>query len=161
MGYYIEGEGYLKIKDEALFWKRVELLHSYENELGRGGSSSGEVWYSWMNDDCHLEYEKDRDIEGYFNAWGFKVVSYNPDEMELELSYDSKAGQEDWMLMAVAPAMVGTFNFRGEDGAQWMFTFNEDKPMVQRVSTPTWDQPEVLDFMEQAEESKRKGGAWA
>lgn len=131
MGYYVtitEADFLLPADklDEALaVWRELNT----HDELKRGGSSSGEKWFSWMN---MCEFKSAEEI---LENLGFNF-EHPPEEGIRILGYDSKMGQEGLFLEAVAPLVKpGSYiKWRGEDGELWRQDF-DGKIMTHTAAT--------------------------
>ncbi len=79
MGYYVNGNGELRIKKENLdkAYEALMALQDAPNKAKRGGSSGGDkaprFWYSWMPEDLRTL----PDTKAVFAELGFEV---NDDE---------------------------------------------------------------------------------
>ena len=140
MGYYVSGNGELRIKKENL-GKAYEALMALQDappKAKRGGSSGGDkaprFWYSWMPEDLRTL----PDTKAVFAELGFEV---NDDENgDLLIScYDNKTGQEDVFFAAAAPFIEeGDYEWTGEDGDFWKWEFRDGKMYLlsgQRIYT--------------------------
>jgi hypothetical protein len=117
MGYYIDlTDADWEIAESAESLATVREMPKKYHAIKRGGSSSGEKWFSWMND---TEIENAESVEAVFNALGFETTK-TEGGFTLD-SYNSKTGQEDLFLGVMAPfTKDGSYiEWRGEDGAQW------------------------------------------
>lgn len=132
MGYYVNGNGELRIKKEnlAAAYDALMALQDAPNKAKRGGSSGGgeapRFWYSWMPEDLRTL----PDTKAVFAELGFEV---NDDENgDLLIScYDSKTGQEDVFFAAAAPFIEDDeYEWTGEDGAFWLWKFEDGKMYV-------------------------------
>ena len=129
MGYYVNGNGELRIKKENL-GKAYEALMSLQDappKAKRGGSSGGgqapRFWYSWMPEDLRTL----PDTKAVFAELGFEVND-NEDGDLLISCYDSKTGQEDVFFAAAAPFIEdGEYDWTGEDGEFWRWQFRDGK----------------------------------
>ena len=133
MGYYITLTGSsFTIPKEKLddAYKALCELNKHD-ELKRGGSygpredgSYGrtEVWFAWMDGDYP---SKCKNAEEVFNALGFETSETSEGALSLDY-YESKTGDEDCFLDAVAPFvdLGSTLEWRGEDGEMWRDLFN-------------------------------------
>jgi len=140
MGYYVNGEGELRIKKENLgkAYDALMALQDAPNKAKRGGSRGGgqepRFWYSWMPEDLRTL----PDTKAVFAELGFEV---NDDENgDLLIScYDNKTGQEDVFFAAAAPFIEnGEYDWTGEDGDFWRWQFIGGKMSLlsgQRVYT--------------------------
>lgn len=144
MGYYITlEESTFALRDEhkeAALETLKALNAPSNNHLKRGGSFAGggktEHWFSWMPAD----YDKTvTSLEEVFVLLGFEVGEA-PDGAMLLVGYDTKTGQEDLFLGAIAPLVEdGTYlQFVGEDGDRYRYVFKDGK-METKYATLTWD----------------------
>ena len=140
MGYYVSGNGELRIKKENLD-KAHEALMALQDappKAKRGGSSGGDkaprFWYSWMPEDLRTL----TDTKAVFAELGFEV-SDNEDGDLLISCYDNKTGQEDVFFAAAAPFIEeGEYDWTGEDGEFWRWEFRDGKMFLlsgQRIYT--------------------------
>ena len=130
MGYYVTStEADFTIPPENLdaAYEAVCELNTHNN-LKRGGSFPAlknlpddkprpDKWFSWM--DWNYQ-ETCPDLKAVLKEVGF-YVGVNPDGGLSITEYDSKSGQEDLFLEAIAPfATEGSYiMWRGEEGEQW------------------------------------------
>ena len=139
MGYYVSGNGELRIKKENLAAAHDALmaLQDAPPKAKRGGSYSANErrhWYSWMPEDLRTL----PDTKSVFAELGFEV---NDDENgDLLIScYDNKTGQEDVFFAAAAPFIEeGEYDWTGEDGEFWRWQFTDGKMFLlsgQRIYT--------------------------
>ena len=129
MGYYvnIKSVDWLLpvVHEDAALQALKELNSSSNDHLKRGGSFSGgkrtEVWFSWMPKD----YDKTvTTVYEVLDMLGFETEVL-PEGTRIR-AYDSKTGQEDLFLDAIAEFVEpGSFiEWRGEDGAFWRNDFD-------------------------------------
>jgi hypothetical protein len=105
--------------------------------IKRGGSSNGESWFSWVNDE---DFEKATTCEEIINAFGFEtseaqgVVSID--------GYSNKTGQEDVLLAVLAPFVAegAEMEWSGEEGERWLYLVRGGKLAISQ-ETRTWDDP--------------------
>jgi hypothetical protein len=140
MGYYVSGNGELRIRKENLgkAYDALMALQDAPNKAKRGGSSGGgqapRFWYSWMPEDLRTL----PDTKSVFAELGFEV---NDDENgDLLIScYDNKTGQEEVFFAAASPFIEdGEYDWTGEDGDFWRWQFTDGKMFLlsgQRVYT--------------------------
>lgn len=138
MGYYVTLESAnFRIRECKLepAWEAVAKLNE-KDDLKSGGSWSGgkrkEVWFSWMEADYPekaLESAKKGEcshpLEYVFSHLGFETTRDEHGGLCLHW-YDSKIGDEEQFLRAVAPFVEpGSFlEWRGEDGCMWRHEFD-------------------------------------
>ena len=112
--------------------ERDDLKHG-----GRYGGGKGrtQVWFSWMDPDYPSVCP---DAESIFNALGFETSLTDDGALSLDF-YDSKAGDEDKFLDAVAPFVEpGSYlSWRGEDGSIWRDIF-DGKTRENQYAEITW-----------------------
>lgn len=125
MGYYIridDVDWVVTESPEALATVR-EMPKKY-HAIKRGGSSSGERWFSWMND---TDIENAESVESVFNQLGFETES--TDGGFSIRGYDSKTGQEDLFLAVIAPfTKNGSYiEWIGEDDAHYRYEVREGR----------------------------------
>ena len=135
MGYYVRIESVdWEIKETPEALATIREMPKKFHHLKRGGSSSGEKWFSWMND---TEIETTETVQNVFNQLGFETQKTD-DGFQL-LGYDSKTGQEDLFLAVMAPYTVSgsSIEWVGEDNALWRHHISEGKMFVDEA-TITW-----------------------
>ena len=129
MGYYVNGNGALRIKSENL-GKAYEALMTLQDappKAKRGGSSGGDkaprFWYSWMPEDLRTL----TDTKAVFVELGFEVRDDENGDLLISC-YDNKTGQEEVFFAAAAPFIEdGDYEWTGEDGDFWKWEFSEGK----------------------------------
>ena len=140
MGYYVSGNGELRIKKENLD-KAHEALMALQDappKAKRGGSSGGDkaprFWYSWMPEDLRTL----TDTKAVFAELGFEVRDDENGDLLISC-YDNKSGQEDVFFAAAAPFIEeGEYDWTGEDGEFWRWEFRDGKMFLlsgQRIYT--------------------------
>ena len=149
MGYYVdlvEADFSIPESEEVLSALR-EMPKKYYSVM-RGGSSNGDKWFSWINNE---EIEKAENAQSIFEALGFECETgeYSQKGTFSLKGYNSKTGQEDLFLAVVAPFMIedSYTEWRGEDGELWRYTVKNKKLTVQSARVE-WNYPE--DFKVQA-----------
>ena len=132
MGYYVSGNGELRIKKENLDKAHDALmaLQDAPPKAKRGGSSGGDkaprFWYSWMPEDLRTL----TDTKAVFAELGFEV-SDNEDGDLLISCYDNKSGQEDVFFAAAAPFIEDDeYEWTGEDGTFWLWKFEDGRMFI-------------------------------
>ena len=129
MGYYVNGNGALRIKSENL-GKAYEALMALQDappKAKRGGSSGGDkaprFWYSWMPEDLRTL----TDTKAVFVELGFEVRDDENGDLLISC-YDNKTGQEEVFFAAAAPFIEdGDYEWTGEDGDFWKWEFSDGK----------------------------------
>jgi hypothetical protein len=140
MGYYVQmvdADFIIPETEEVL--EALRAMPKKYKAIQRGGSSNGDKWFSWMNDE---EIESAESAQSIFEALGFECEKDKygtPNTFSLE-SYDSKQGQEDLFLAVVAPFMPNDAytEWRGEDGELWRMAVQYGKLHVQSA-TLVWN----------------------
>jgi hypothetical protein len=139
MGYYVSGNGELRIKKENLDKAHDALmaLQDAPDKAKRGGSYSANerrFWYSWMPEDLRTL----TDTKAVFAALGFEVRDDENGDLLISC-YDNKTGQEDVFFAAAAPFIEeGEYDWTGEDGEFWRWQFTDGKMFLlsgQRIYT--------------------------
>lgn len=145
MGYYVNGNGQLRIKSENLgkAYAALMALQDAPDKAKRGGSAGGSAaprfWYSWMPEDLRTL----PDTKSVFAELGFEV---NDDENgDLLIScYDNKSGQEDVFFAAAAPFIEdGEYEWTGEDRDFWAWEFEGGKMFVRYGKRTYGDAEEI------------------
>jgi len=132
MGYYVNGEGELRIKNANLpaAYEALMALNDAPDENKNGGSWGGgtegrtAAWYSWMPADLRTLPT----VQDVFRELGFEVEVDGDNGDVLIGRYDSKMGQEEVFFIAAAPFIEdGEYEWQGEDGVFWKWSFHEGK----------------------------------
>jgi hypothetical protein len=128
MGYYVNGNGELRIKAENLdkAYEALMALQDAPDGAKRGGSYSANerrYWFSWMPEDLRTL----PDTKAVFAELGFEVDSDENGDLLIRC-YDNKTGQEDVFFAAAAPFIEeGEYEWQGEDGEFWKWSFTDGK----------------------------------
>ena len=139
MGYYVSGNGELRIKKENLDKAHEALmaLQDAPDKAKSGGSYSANerrFWYSWMPEDLRTL----TDTKAVFAELGFEVRDDENGDLLISC-YDNKTGQEDVFFAAAAPFIEeGEYDWTGEDGEFWRWQFTDGKMFLlsgQRIYT--------------------------
>ena len=145
MGYYVSGNGELRIKAENLgkAYEALMALQDAPDKAKRGGSSGGDkaprFWYSWMPEDLRTL----PDTKSVFAQLGFEVVDDENGDLLIRC-YDNKTGQEEVFFAAAAPFIEsGDYEWKGEDGDFWAWEF-EDGKMFVRYGRRTYGDAEEI-----------------
>jgi hypothetical protein len=132
MGYYVNGNGELRIKAENLgkAYEALMALQDAPDKAKRGGSSGGSeaprFWYSWMPEDLRTL----PDTKSVFAQLGFEVVDDENGDLLIRC-YDNKTGQEEVFFAAAAPFIEdGDYEWAGEDNDFWAWEFTSGKMYV-------------------------------
>jgi hypothetical protein len=146
MGYYVNGNGELRIKAENLnkAYEALMALQDAPDKAKRGGSSGGSeaprFWYSWMPEDLRTL----PDTQAVFAELGFETRIEEPTGDLIINCYDSKTGQEEVFFAAAAPFIEsGDYEWTGEDGDFWAWEF-EDGKMFVRYGKRTYGDAEEI-----------------
>lgn len=145
MGYYIDlVDANWEIKETPESLSTIREMPIKYHALKRGGSSSGEKWFSWMND---TEIENAVSVENVFNQLGFETEK--TDGGFKLTGYSSKTGQEDLFLAVLAPWTVdgSHLEWRGEDGEVWMYEVHKGE-MFRRDSELIFSEPTTYTYHE-------------
>lgn len=146
MGYYIRTETVSifipKEKYDAAYKALCEL--NSRNDLKRGGRYPSEynnsdgpnphIWFSWMD----WNYpETCKNLIEVLDQIGFTATEDEHGIIDLE--YDSKTGNEEWFLCALAPFVQhgSQIHFIGEDDLEWNYLFSHGKLFVHYYSDKT------------------------
>jgi SHS2 domain-containing protein len=129
MGYFVSGNGELRIKKEnlAAAYDALMALQDAPPKAKRGGSSGGDkaprFWYSWMPEDLRTL----TDTKAVFAELGFEVRDDENGDLLISC-YDNKTGQEDVFFAAAAPFIEdGDYEWTGEDSDFWAWEFSDGK----------------------------------
>lgn len=128
MGYYVrsyESENNFKVRKENFdaAYKAMVALND-DDDAKRGGSygpdGAREKWFSWMDPNYPDSCKNFNDV---LQALGF-VPAYDSTGL-IGLEYDSKMGQEDLFLKAIAPYVESGSHivWHGEDAMVWVQIF--------------------------------------
>ena len=131
MGYYVTTEDINIIVPKDLIepaYKAVLAMNEDDN-LKRGGSHGSErkFWFAWMPEDLSTL----ADLHAVMENLGFDTHYGEAGELVLG-HYDSKTGQEDLFLDAIAPfVQEGSYAiWKGEDNSFYKWEFNDGKMLV-------------------------------
>jgi hypothetical protein len=126
MGYYISGNGSLRIKAENLgkAYEAMMALQEAPDNAKRGGSYGGgertSSWFSWMPQDLRTL----PDTQAVFVALGFETIIDDSNGDLVITCYENKIGQEEVFFAAAAPFIEdGDYEWQGEDGDFWKWEF--------------------------------------
>lgn len=150
MGYYVSGNGALRIKAENLgkAYEALMALNDAPDKAKRGGSSGGgqepRFWYSWMPEDLRTL----KDTKEVFDTLGFETTIDDSNGDLVITCYDNKTGQEDVFFAAAAPFIEdGDYEWTGEDGDFWAWEFADGK-MYSRRGSRTYGEAEEVSLSE-------------
>jgi hypothetical protein len=145
MGYYVSGNGELRIKKENLDKAHDALmaLQDAPDKAKRGGSYSANerrFWYSWMPEDLRTL----TDTKAVFAELGFEVRDDENGDLLISC-YDNKTGQEDVFFAAAAPFIEdGDYEWTGEDNDFWAWEFTSGKMYVRYGRRTYGDAEEIV-----------------
>jgi hypothetical protein len=145
MGYYVNGNGELRIKQENLdkAYEALMALQDAPPKSKRGGSYSANerrFWYSWMPEDLRTL----TDTKAVFAELGFEVRDDENGDLLISC-YDNKTGQEDVFFAAAAPFIEdGDYEWTGEDGTFWLWKFEDGRMFVQQGNRSYGEREEIL-----------------
>lgn len=133
MGYYVE------IKDSDFLIPHEHLDAAFEalkainsdDSLKRGGNGLGRRWFAWMDED----YDKTaRDAQHIFEM--LRIDYTMTDDGLWIYDYDSKLGDEEHFLHAVAPYVVdgAAILWVGEDNEYFIDAFHNSQHKREEVS---------------------------
>jgi hypothetical protein len=133
--------------------KALRDLMTQVDELGSGGSSSGEVWFSWVGTDEVLAALDENNLVKAFKEWRYEAETEDKADLEklaapeqpifedVRLLYfdGEKYGDDEKLWEALAPFVEsgGSIEWRGEDDAHWRFLF-EDGGMIEQYGEIVW-----------------------
>lgn len=127
------------IPADALDLAYATLCNLNTDDSIKGGSSSVPGYrthhFSWMDADYP---DKCEDAAAIFAELGFETF-IDGDGALMLISYDSKIGDEEMFVAAVAPFVTpGSYmRWRGEDGEMWGWDF-DGTSMIRRAAVVTW-----------------------
>jgi hypothetical protein len=150
MGYYATGSGSIKIVGENIYeaYNAMVQLNHYDHLKSGGVYSGGKVvsrHFAWMPNDL-----SDIPTCGeMLQALGFELSIDGADGVIDATGYDSKVGAECTFLTAAAPWVEdgSYFEWTGEDGSQWRWSFVKGVLFVQEGNI-TWGNPEPMSLLE-------------
>lgn len=163
MGYNVDlVDSDFTIPESKEVLEALRAMPTKYHSLMRGGSSSGEKWFSWMN---NKEIESATTAQEIFEELGFECSTdywRGGEELRTDfklVGYSSKTGQEDLFLAVVAPFVAeGSYTeWQGEDGERWRYTVDNNKLCVQSSSI-SWNYPE--EFKVAVFHSEGSGDGW-
>lgn len=113
------------------------LMKMFEPETvekyARGGSSSGEKWYSWLDHHNAIIALENNELAFFIEHWGFDTYARKNGDIVI-YSYDDKSGQEEYMLSVLAPYIEDSeMIWSGEDGERWALVFRDGKMSIHDV----------------------------
>lgn len=116
--------------------------HDAKSPRPEGLSSHPSRWFSWMPANYP---SKCRTLLDVFEELGF-VCDEDLDALRIEC-YDSKIGQEELFLAAIAPFCDrdSFFEWRGEDGAQWRHTIGDAGQLLIWESETLYLNPQAVE----------------
>lgn len=117
---------------------------NWNNKIKSGGIRPGnpdaddsaprdDKWFSWMDWNYHETCRNSKEI---LEALGFEV-DFNDQGDLYVVSYDSKSGNEEHFIKALAPYATGYICWVGEDGCQYKWEI-EDGEFVSYTGEIEW-----------------------
>lgn len=141
MGYYVDmrcDDVIIPKKNIAKALKAINGMFTPERlkREARGGSSTGEKWYSWVKNPPEGGFP---DLATALSAWSFETSVLDSGDLALDYFSGEKLGQEDLMLQEIAPYVDegGFIECRGEDNAIWRWYF-DGKKIIEQTGTVTY-----------------------
>jgi len=145
MGYYV------RITNSNVFIPKVKQEAAYKalcalntDDSLKGGGSYGpppeggpsvclKKWFSWMDPNYP---EKCKDLKEVLEEVGFDVELSEAGDI-LSLGYDSKTGDQEYFLTALAPFVTnGSFiEWQGEEGEKWRHEFDGHRIRTREART--------------------------
>lgn len=134
MGTYISINGDFVIKKSNIP-HAVQALKdlNQRNELKRGGSSGGEKWYAWMDQDYDKKMNSIEEILGE-TGLGFLIITSQLDSEKVmyHVRYNDKWGQHEVFFIAMCPYLesLELNHFCDEldyEDQQWKIVLGEDR----------------------------------
>jgi hypothetical protein len=147
MGYYVNGNGQLRIKAENLpaAYAALMALQDAPDEMKHGGSYSAKEtrkWFSWMPEDLRTIPT----VQDVFIELGFEVEVDSDTGDVLIGNYDSKMGQEEVFFAAAAPFIENDeYEWTGEGGEFWKWSFTDGK-MFHLSGTRSYSHASIVSF---------------
>lgn len=138
MGYYVSMHSSdWEITESPELLAVLKEMPTRYHAIKRGGSSNGESWFSWVNDEEFVNATSCQDI---INAFGFETSESNG-VVSID-GYNNKNGQEDLLLAVLAPFVKegSQMEWSGEEGERWLWVVRGGK-MWTCQETRTWDDP--------------------
>ena len=139
MGYYVSlHSSDWEVKESPELLATLKEMPIKYHAIKRGGSSSGESWFSWVNDS---DFETATTAQQIIEAFGFETS-----EAEGVVSidgYSNKTGQEDVLLAVLAPFVNegAEMEWSGEEGERWLYVVRGGRLHISN-ETRTWDDPQ-------------------
>eukprot|EP00744_Colponema_vietnamica_P031518 GILI01050149.1.p1 GENE.GILI01050149.1~~GILI01050149.1.p1 ORF type:complete len:164 (+),score=13.82 GILI01050149.1:88-579(+) len=144
MGYFVKlVQSTFRIPKTQEALNALKEINQKWHSLKRGGSSSGDKWFSWMPAD----YDRTvRSVKAVFDLLGFETAE--TEDSVLLVDYDNKRGQEDLFLAAIASLVAeGSFvDWRGEDDEEFRHLVKNGKLWMQTKANGEWEEPLPFTF---------------
>lgn len=102
-----------------------------------GGSTDGSVWYSFTRNPPESGF---RSLVNAFEAWRYDAfVDEDDGSVVIDCFDGEKWGDDEQLFQTIAPFVEGEglILVRGEDGAQWRYTFNNGE-MTEQTAKIVW-----------------------
>jgi hypothetical protein len=115
--------------ERAAYMMQPEVMAKYANGGTFSAGQKCEFWYGWTDSKVLLECIETKDLVKWFQEWGFEDVLYDEESYFIDLYYNTKTSNEQFMLECVAPAFSpGDFIiWQGEDNTYWKNVFDGEK----------------------------------
>jgi hypothetical protein len=149
MGYYASGNGSIKIVGENIpaAYNAMVQLNKYDHLKGGGTYSKNYTrrHFSWMPEDLSTIPTCGEMLQ----SLGFELSVDGADGVIEATSYDSKVGDELIFMVAIAPWVEDEsyFDWTGEDGDQWRWSFVKGEMFVQNGNI-VWGTPNKQTLLE-------------
>lgn len=144
MGYYVSMHSSdWEITESPELLAVLKEMPTKYHAIKRGGSSNGESWFSWVNDE---DFVNATTCEEIINAFGFET-SESQGVVSID-GYSSKTGQEDVLLAVLAPFVAegAEMEWSGEEGERWLYVVRGGK-LATCSETRKWDEPEAYKYL--------------
>jgi len=108
----------------------INALHASQAVMKKngagGGSSTGEIWYSWVGNPPAGGW---KEILDAFNEWRYNGEVDADGNVKLNEFIGEKLGDDNILLSAIAPFVTkdSFVECDGEDGARWKWVFVKGK----------------------------------
>lgn len=151
MGYYVtlkQSTVSIPKSKEKEALAALHALNETHDHLKTGGSygpkeSDRRKWFAWMPENL----KELTTLEEFLSCVGFEVAYNSPKDQYNITGYDSKTGAEKLFIWALTPFIQKTdatdlapasMEWQGEDGSQWLWTFQDGK-MIEEEGMIRWE----------------------
>lgn len=140
MGYYVQITWSNTVIPAENLPAALDALRKLDerDDLKSGGSSTGDKWFSWMND---YPLANAPSVPSVLEALGFDVNVDGHGGVEI-IGYDSKIGDEGVFIQTLAPYIESgsSIEWEGEDGSCYRWHFHHGLMTTQHGERITsWD----------------------